>query len=253
MRGGGSSGHSRLDSPRKEADMSQTTEVPVAAPPAPPYSRQIRVAAGACLVLGGLTNGLVQYVQHLVVPEGTVAEEVRWGLDHSLYLHAEQTLVVLSALFMPLALLGVAQVTRWRSPRLTVVALPLLLWGMWGFHNILSTDYLVRTVAPGVIPTSAVAALDDVLVSDTGLLVTALLPHLVGSLFGALLLSVAAWRSGAFSRVACGFVIAFLAWDFFVPPVGPFEAHLLLTVGWVWWGIDLIRMPHRLWAGGRTA
>lgn len=233
--------------------MTQTVQQPLATPVEAPYSSLVRRATGACLVLGGLTNGLVQYVQHLVVPEAASVEEMRWGLDHSLYLHVEQSLVVLSALFMPLALLGVAQVTRWTSPRLTLVSVPLLMWGMWGFHNILSTDYLVRTVAPTTLPLHEAAALNDVLVSDTGLLVTALLPHLVGSFFGAVLLSIAAWRSGSFSKVATGLVIAFLLWDFLVPPYGVLEAHLLLAVGWAWWGVDLIRMPRQVWNGGRSA
>jgi hypothetical protein len=233
--------------------MSETLSAPTVAPTAAPYSSLIRKAVGVCLVLGALTNGLTQYVQHLVMPEGEGVEEMRWMLAHPLYLHVDQSLVVLSALFMPLALLGVAQVTRWSSPRLTLVAVPLLLWGMWGFHNILSTDYLVRTVAPSVLPLREAVALDEVLLSDAGLAVMALLPHIVGSFLGALLLSIAAWRSGGFSRTASGIVIAFLVCDFLLPPFGVLEAHLLLTIGWAWWGLDLIRMPHERWAGGSVA
>lgn len=233
------------------SEMTQTRRE--AAPVGAPYSRQIRIAAGVCLVLGAITNGLVQYVQEFVVPDGSVADEVSWRFDHQLYLHVDQGLVLLSALVMPLAVLGVAQVTRWTSPRLTLVAVPLLLWGMWGFHNILSTDYFLRTFVPGVLPVREAVVLEESLFSDTGLVVMSLVPHLVGSFLGAVLLSIAAWRSGRFSRVASGLVIGFLAWDFLLVPFGPFEAHLLLAVGWAWWGIDLIRMPHEHWAGGSSA
>ena len=70
---------------------------------------------------------------------------------------------------------------------------------------------------------------------------TALLPHLFGTFFGVLLLMVAAWRSGAFPKVPCALVIAFLVWDFLLPTWGLLERHLLLFVGWTWLGVALLR------------
>ena len=229
--------------------MSQTLEHPVATSTPAPYSRHLRVAAGVCLVLAALTNGLSQYVGHLVVGDLDFNDQMRWGLEHPGFQRAEQSLLVVSALFLPLGLLGLAQVTRWSRPRLTLVATPLFLWGMWGFANVLSMGYLAGTVAPQLLPVADATALNDGLVSDPGVLWLALVPHLVGSFFGVLLITIAAWRSGRFPKVPCALIVAFLVWDFLLPPVGPLEAHLLLFVGWTWLGVALARMPQAVWSG----
>ena len=46
-------------------------------------------------------------------------EQIAWGASHETAQRVEQTLLLVSALVMPLGLLGLAQVTRWRAPRLT--------------------------------------------------------------------------------------------------------------------------------------
>ena len=66
------------------------------------------------------------------------SEQIRWGAEHLAFQRTEQLVLLLSSLFMPLGLLGLAQVTRWSAPRLTLAATPLVLWGMWGFHNVLA-------------------------------------------------------------------------------------------------------------------
>jgi hypothetical protein len=218
--------------------------------PAAPYSRLVQRAAGVCLLVAALTNGLSQYLGELVAPDGDFSDQIRWGAEHVALHRTEQTLMVVSALFMPLGLLAVAQVTRWTAPRLTLVAVPLMLWGMWGFHNVIAMGYVSGTVTPSVLSVEDAVTLNDGLVSDPGVVITALVPHLLGSFFGLLLLSIAAWRSRAFSPAASVLVIAFLVWDFLFAPVGPLEAHLLLTVAWVWWGITLLRMPHEQWRTG---
>jgi hypothetical protein len=231
-----------------------TTSVP--APSAdvvhPPYSRLVQRAAGACLVLAGLLNGLTQYVGSQLTGDLDFSEQIVWGAAHEAAHTTEQTLLVVSALFLPLGLLGLAQVTRWRARRLTLVGVPLMLWGMWGFHNVLAMGYVSGTVAPTVLPVSDAVALNDGLVDHVGVLVTALLPHLLGSFLGVLLLTVAAWRSG-FARPACAAVLVFLVWDFLLPTSGPLEPHLLLAVGWSWLGIQLLRLPARTWRTGATA
>ncbi len=235
--------------PPPEAVMTQTVPHHLGTPTEAPYSSWIRRAAGACLVLAALTNGLSQYLGHLVVGDRDFSEQIRWGAENLAFQRTEQMVLVASALFMPLGLLGVAQVTRWSAPRLTLVAVPLMLWGMWGFHNILTMGYVVGTAGPPIIGVDTAVAFNDELVSDPGAAVLALLPHLVGSFLGVLLLSVAAWRSGRFPRGACALVVAFLVWDFFLVPVGPLEAHLLLAVGWTWLGVALWRMPAEVWRG----
>jgi hypothetical protein len=229
--------------------MSQTLPHPVAAPATAPYSALVRTAAGVCLVLAGLTNGLSQYVGHLAIGNLGFSEQIRWAADHPAFQRAEQSLLVVSSLFLPLGLLGLAQVTRWSSRRLTLVAVPLFLWGMWGFHNVLTMGYVSGTVAPPLVGLETAVALNDGLVADPGAVWLALVPHLVGSFFGVLLITVAAWRSGCFPRAGCALVIAFLVWDFFLPAVGPWEAHLLLALGWGWLGVSLLRLPQQVWTG----
>jgi hypothetical protein len=219
---------------------------------APPYSRLVQVTAGACLVAAGLLNGLPQYLFSVLVGDLSFDEQIAWGATHETAQRVEQTLLLVSALVMPLGLLGLAQVTRWRAPRLTVVSLPLLLWGMWGFHNVLALGYVSGTVAPGALSVADAQALNDAYLEDPGVLLTALLPHLLGSFLGLLLLTIAAWRSRQFSRWACAAVIAFLAWDFFLPSYGALEPHLLLAIGWCWMGARLIRMPWATWRGSAS-
>ena len=224
---------------------------PAAPPSAAPYSQLVRRVTGVCLVLAALTNGLSQYALHLVAGDlGDFTDQIRWGTEHLVVHRTEQALLVTSALVMPLGLLGIAQVTRWSARRLTLAATPLMLWGMWGFHNVLAMGYVSGTAAPQIIGVDAAATLNEELVSDPGVLWLALVPHLLGSFVGVLLLTIAAWRSGAFPRVPCVLVIAFLVWDFLLEPVGPLEPHLLLVVGWAWLGVALVRMPDRVWRGG---
>lgn len=231
-----------------------TTASDLAAPPTaptgrPPLSRAVQRVAGASLVLAGLLNGGVQYVGHLVIGDLMFSDQIRWGAEHPVFHGVEQALLVLSALFMPLGLLGVAHLCRFGAPRLTAVATPLVIWGMWGFTNVLTMGYVAGTVAPGALSVGQAVELNDALPSDAGAVVLALLPHLVGSFFGLVLLSAAAWRARAFPRPAVLLLLAFLVWDFFLPPVGPLEAHLLLAVAWTWMGWHIWRASDATWTG----
>lgn len=224
---------------------------PTLASARPPLSRLVQRAAGASLVAAGLLNGGVQYVGHLVIGDLTFSEQIRWGAEHPLFHGIEQALLVASALFMLPGLLGVAHLCRFGSPRLTAVAAPLVVWGMWGFTNVLAIGYVAGTVAPGALSVAQAVELNEALPADPGAVVVALLPHLVGSFFGLVLLSIAAWRSRAFPRPAIALLLAFLVWDFLLPPAGPFEAHLLLAVAWSWMGWHLLRASDAAWTGRR--
>lgn len=233
-----------------------TTDAALAAPrtgqQAPPYSRAIRVVSGVSLALGGVLNGLPQYVVHLMTGDLTFSEQIVWGAQNRLPHGLEQGILVASTLVMLVGLLGVAQVTRWRAPRLTAVATPLVVWGMWGFQNVLAMGFVTGTVAPSVLGVDAAVRLNDSLVEHAGPVTLALVPHLIGSFVGLVLLAVAAWRSGVFPRTASVLLIAFLVWDFALPVAGPLEPHPLLTVAWVWMGVTLVRMSPATWHG-RTA
>ena len=76
----------------------------------------------------------------------------------------------------------------------------------------------------------------------------ALLPHLVGSFVGVLLLALAGLRSASLPKVPLVLLIVFLVWDFLLPSVGPLEPHLLLAVALVWLGVAVLRMPQLEWS-----
>jgi hypothetical protein len=232
----------------------ETTPSAPARGDAPPFSRALRIAAGVCLILGGLLNGLPQFVVEFVTSDQeSFSDQIAWGRQHPLLHNAEQAALVLSSLFMPLGLLAVAHVSRFRAPRLTAVATPLVLWGMWGFGNVLAMGYVAGTVAPTVLPVDQAVTLNDGLSSHAGTIATALVPHLLGSFLGLVLLGVAVWRSASFPRVPVVLLIAFLVWDFGLPPLGPVDPHLLLVVAWVWMGVHLLRMPDAVWRGADPA
>ena len=217
---------------------------------APPYSNRIRLGLGFCLILGGLLNGGTQYVTELLTSDQeNFSDQFQWGLDHPVVHQSEQFALLLSMLFLPLGFLALAQVTRWHTPKLTVVATVLMLWGMWGFHNVIALGYAAGSVGPRSIGVDASVTLNDAFLEHVGVLAGALFPHLIGSFLGILLLSIACWRSAVFPRVPLALLVAFLVWDFTLPSVGPFEPHLLLMVALVWLGMHLMRMPHRVWLG----
>ena len=163
---------------------------------------------------------------------------------------SEQFALLASMLFLPLGLLGLAQVTRWHAPRLTVAATLLTIWGMWGFTNVVALGYAAGSVGPGEIGVDGLGRSSTTPSSSTpGVMAGALYPHLIGSFFGLILLSIACWRSGVFPKAPLALLVAFLVWDFLLPSVGPLEPHLLLMVALVWLGVHLVRMPQRVWLG----
>lgn len=214
----------------------------------PPLSGAARVAAGLCLITAGLTNGLGQYVGEVLMPDlEDFSAQIRWGVDHPGIHQAEQTALLVSMLVLPLGLLGLAHVTRWSAPRLTAVGIVLTWWGMWGFHNVVALGYAAGTVGPGVIGTDAAVALNDGFTQHVGTLATALVPHLLGSFVGLLLLAGAGLRGRALPKVPLVLLVVFLVWDFLLPAVGLLEPHLLLAVSLVWLGVAVLRMPHSVW------
>jgi hypothetical protein len=215
-----------------------------------PYSSAIRKALGACLVLAGLLNGGAQYLGELLSPDHSdFGDQIAWGVDHPAIHQTEQFALLASMLFLPLGLLGLAQVTRWHAPRLTVAATLLTVWGMWGFSNVVALGYAAGSVGPDEIGVKDSVALNDAFIEHGGVMAGALYPHLIGSFLGLILLSIACWRSGVFPKAPLALLVAFLVWDFLLPSVGPFEPHLLLMVALVWLGAHLARMPARTWSG----
>ena len=233
--------------------MTQTTLTPpITASTAPPLSRSTRRGVGICLVLAGLLNGGLQYVDHLAAGDGGRREQMVWGLEHHTLYQAIWFGAMLSSIFLLLGFLGLAQITRWHTPKVTVVATLLTVWGMWGFGNVLAGTYVGQVVTPDVLgPDAGVILIEDGYLKDWGMIASSLAPHLIGSFFGVLLLAIACWRSGL-PRVPSALIVVFLLWDFLLSPVGLFEPHLLEMVALAWLGVTVIRMPHEQWLGGRT-
>ncbi|WP_022886627.1 hypothetical protein [Glaciibacter superstes] len=217
----------------------------------PPLSGTVRIVAGVSLALAGILNGLPAYLSQILAGDMEYVDYIRWGADNPGLAQTEQLVYVVSMLFAPIGLLAMAQVTRWRAPVITAVAAPLFLWGMWGFQNILSFGYLTVSTATRSIGPEAAVRLNDGLAADASGLLISLAPHLLGSFVGLVLLSIACWKSRAFSRTPIILLVVFLLWDFLLPAVGPLEPHILLIAAWVWLGIDLIRMPASVWRGER--
>jgi hypothetical protein len=222
-------------------------------PGRPPLSRGIQIIVGVSLVAAGLTNGLAQYVGELLMPShDDFTDQIRWGAEHPTVHVAEQTALLVSMLVLPIGLIGMAQLTRWGAPRLTAVAAVLIVWGMWGFHNVVAFGYAAGTVGPDAIGVDAAAALNEAYLGHVGTMITALFPHLLGSFFGLLLLAMAGWRGRTLPRIPLALLVVFLVWDFGLPAPGPFEPHLLLAIALGWLGVHVIRMPNSRWRG-RTA
>jgi hypothetical protein len=220
---------------------------------APPLSRATRIAVGLSLVAAGLTNGLAQYLGELYKPDDLddFSAQIRWGVDHAGVHVSEQTALLVSMLFLPLGVLGLAHITRWSAPRLTAVAIVLTAWGMWGFHNVVALGYGAGTVGPDAIGVDRAVELNDAYIDHTGTMITALLPHLLGSFFGLLLLAIAGIRGRSLPRVPLVLLIVFLVWDFLLPAFGPLEAHLVLCVALGWLGVHVLRMPQGVWQNPR--
>lgn len=223
-----------------------TASIPPTTADAPPLARAAQLVSGASLLLAGLLNGGAQYVGHLL--SGDSDDWIRWAAENPSWAAVEQTATLVSLLFLPIGILGMAQVTRWRRPRLTAAATVLALWGMWGFHTVLGLWYASGGVAPEALGVEPAVRLDDAYGADAGVIALALVPHLLGSFVGLLLLCLAA--RGSFPTPALVMLAGFLVWDFLGVPVGPFEAHLLLVVALTWLGMHLLRMPSAQWRGG---
>ena len=100
---------------------------PALATGAPPFSRALRLVAGLSLVAAGLLNGLPQAVVAAITGDLSFDQQIAWGADHPLIHGLEQAALVVSSLVMPLGLLGIAHVSRFRAPVLTAIATPLVI------------------------------------------------------------------------------------------------------------------------------
>ena len=198
----------------------------------------------------GLTNGLAQYVGELLMPtHDDFTDQIRWGAEHPTLHVAEQTALVVSMLVLPIGLIGLAQLTRWGAPRLTAVAAVLFVWGMWGFHNVVALGYAAGTVGPDAIGVDAAAELNEAYLGHVGTVVTALLPHLLGSFSGTPPPGRRRMAEPHPSAHPTGAARGVLDLGLRSSGAPPFEPHVLLAVALGWLGVHVIRLPQSRWHG----
>jgi hypothetical protein len=134
----------------------------------PPLSRAAQLAVAASLLLAGLLNGGTQFVGHLVIGDRDFSDQIRWGAEHPVFHGVEQFALLASMLFLPIAVLGLAQVTRHRAPRLTAVGIVLTVWGFWGFHNVVALGYTAGTIAPSALGVDSAVRLNESFLEHPG-------------------------------------------------------------------------------------
>ena len=216
----------------------------------PPLSRPIRLTVAFCLAAGAALSAVPQYAEELLAGDLERDQQIAWGLAHQGFYRGEWIAAMLGKLLLLIGFLGLWQITRWSTPRLTAIGAVVLTWGMSGQILSETATYTGQVVAAEVFGAGGAERLiADGYLHDPGMIVVVLVPVIAGMFFGVILLAVALWRSG-FPRVPVATLALWPLWDFFGPsPLGPFTTDLLLLVAGVWLGVVVARMPHARWLG----
>jgi hypothetical protein len=233
--------------------MTETSIRTTAVQTRPPLSRQIQWAVAACLVAGSVLSAAPQYAEHLLAGDLARRDQIAWGLGHQDFYRVEWLAAMLASFLLLLGFLGLWQVTRWSTPRLTAVGAVVLTWGMSGQIFSESATYAAGVVAADVFgSTGAERLIAEGYLRDPGMIAGVLVPVIAGMFFGVILLAVALWRSGL-PRVPVVLLGLWPVWDFFAPAqIGPMTSDLFLLVGGCWLGIAAARLPHERWLGQTT-
>ncbi len=216
----------------------------------PPLSNLARRAAALGLILGSVLVAVPQYLEYLRAGDLEREQQIAWGLTHPGFYRIEWVGAMLGSFLLLLGFLGLWQLTRWHTPKLTVVGAAVLTWGMTGqlFSDV--ATYTAQVVAADVFgATGAERLIADGYLKDPGMIGAVLVPVIAGMFFGVLLLAAACWRSGLPKAPVVALALWPL-WDFFGPgPIGPFTAELPLLFAGVWLGVAVALMPRHRWQG----
>jgi hypothetical protein len=231
--------------------MTDTTRlVPTTPVTAPPLSRAIQFAVALSLVLGSALVAVPQYVELLRAGNLERNEQIAWGLAHQGFSRAEWAAGMIGSFLLLLGFLGLWQLTRWHSPKLTAVGAVILTWGMTGqiFSDV--GTYTSQVVAADVFGASRAERLvDDGYLKDPGMIAAVLVPVIVGMFFGVLLLAAACWRS-ALPKAPVVALALWPLWDLLAPgPVGPVSAEPFLLFAGIGLALAVARMPGQRWRG----
>lgn len=219
----------------------------------PPLSRSVQVVAALSLMVGAVTSGGLQYAEYLMAGDLERKDQIAWGLDHDGFYQLEWIGAMVASFLLLLGFLGLWQVTRWSTPKLTAVGAVILTWGLSGQIFSETATYTAQVVAAKVFGADGAERLiAEGYLKDGGIIGGVLVPVIAGMFIGLMLLSVALWRSG-FGRSPAVLLALWPLWDFFGPgPVGPVTADLFLIAAGTWLGLVVLRMPQERWRGPVT-
>jgi hypothetical protein len=98
----------------------------------PPLTRAIQVSAALSLILGSALVAVPQYLEYLRAGDLERKQQIAWGLAHQGFYRAEWAAGMVGGFLLLLGFLGLWQLTRWNTPKLTVIGAIVLTWGMTG-------------------------------------------------------------------------------------------------------------------------
>lgn len=235
------------------ANLDDMTHTSVALPVVstePPLSRAAQLVVATCLAAGALLIAVPQYAEHVVAGDLERQDRIVWGLAHQGFYRVEWLAAMVGGFALLIGFLGLWQVTRWSTPRLTAVGAVVLTWGMSGQIFSDTATYVAQVVAADVFGAAdAERLIVDGYLRDPGMIAGVLVPVVVGMFVGVLLLAVALWRSG-FPRVPVVLLALWPLWDFFGPAqLGPLTGEVFLLAAGAWLGLVVARLPRSTWLG----
>jgi len=230
--------------------MTDTYTAAIITPTEPPFSRPIRRTVAGCLAAAAVLCAVPQYAERLVAGDLERADQIAWGIAHQGFYRVEWLAAMVGSILLLIGFLGLWQITRWSTPKLTAVGAVVLTWGMSGQIFSEVATYTAGVVTADVLgPADAERVIADGYLRDPGMIAIVLVPVIAGMFVGLMLLTVSLWRS-AFPRVPVVLLALWPLWDFFGPSqLGPFTADLFLLVSGVWLGVVVARLPHSRWLG----
>jgi hypothetical protein len=230
--------------------MTDTSHQPSVIAIEPPFSRPIKLTVAVCLAVGAGLSAVPQYIEQLLAGGLEREDQIAWGLAHQGFYRVEWLAGMLGSCQLAIGFLGLWQITRWSTPKLTAISAVVLTWGMSGQIFSETATYASQVIAADVFGAAGAERLiSEGYLHDPGMIAGVLVPVIAGMFFGVILLAVALWRS-AFPRVPVVLLALWPLWEFFGPsPLGPFTTDLFLLVAGVWLGVVVARLPHARWLG----
>lgn len=215
----------------------------------PPLSSVTQLAVAVSLILGSALEAVPQYIEYLRAGDLEREQQIAWGLAHQGFYRAEWAAGMVGSFLLLLGFLGLWQLTRWYTPKLTLVGAIVLTWGMTGQIFSEVATFITVVAADTLGASGAERLIAQGYLKDPAMIAVILVPVIAGMFIGVLILAVACWRS-ALPKAPVVALALWPLWDFFGPgPVGPFSGDLLLLFAGVWLGVAVAGLPRQRWLG----